>query len=83
MSPADVRQQLAAELHALADDIATGIQPVPAVSVVYDGTTRMRVVPRVIHDLLCAVRVATPQETTPVVLGCAGCGFCYPQAVTQ
>jgi hypothetical protein len=40
---------------------------------------RMRVIPRALHDVLCTWRVATPQGTTPEVLGCAGCGFCYPQ----
>lgn len=41
---------------------------------------RLRVIPVVLHNSLCKWRVATPQGTTPEVLGCAGCGFCYPRA---
>ncbi|MDH6460156.1 hypothetical protein M2302_000307 [Micromonospora sp. A200] len=72
------RAALAAELHAYADAVAAGTEPVPAMDVVYDGAFRMRVVPGVLHDLLCAWRIATPQDTDPVVLACAGCGLCYP-----
>lgn len=47
--------------------------------VVLDGFT-LRVIPRALHDVLCTWRVATPQGTEPEVLGCAGCGLCYPKA---
>ena len=72
------RAELAAQLHAYADAIADGHEPVPALQIVEADGFRMKVVPVVIHNLLCAWRVATPQETDPVVLGCAGCGLAYP-----
>lgn len=68
----------AAELHALADAIAAGTVPVPALRHDEVDGYRMRIVPRIVHDVLCPWRVASPQETDPVVLGCAGCGLCYP-----
>lgn len=43
----------------------------------HDGI-RLRVITRALHDRLCKTRVGTPQGTTPEVLGCARCGFCYP-----
>ncbi|MEU3455609.1 hypothetical protein ABZ671_18710 [Micromonospora sp. NPDC006766] len=70
----------AAELHALADAIAAGTAPLPAMRRDEVDGYRMRIVPRIIHDVLCTWRIATPQETDPVVLGCAGCGLCYPPA---
>jgi hypothetical protein len=73
------RAQLAAELHAYADAIAAGTADVPALRIVMDGQHRLRVIPRVLHDVICRWRVATSQETEPVVLGCAGCGLCYPR----
>ena len=71
------RVALAAELHAYADTIAAGTAPVPAMRHADADGVRLRIVPRALHDVLCAVRVATPQDTTPVVLGCAGCGLSY------
>ena len=71
------RAALASELHAYADTIAAGTTPVPAMRHDEADGVRLRIVPRVLHDVLCTVRVATPQDTTPVVLGCAGCGLCY------
>lgn len=73
------RAELAAALHTYAHRIADGTADVPALRVVLDGEHRLRVVPRVLHDVLCRWRVATPQETEPVVLGCAGCGLAYPR----
>lgn len=73
------RVELAAELHRYADAVATGAVDVPALRIVMDGEHRLRVVPRVLHDVLCRWRVATAQETEPVVLGCAGCGLAYPR----
>lgn len=72
------REALAAELHALADAVAAGTVPVPAMRHDEVDGYRLRIVPRVLHDVLCAWRVASPQETDPVVLGCAGCGLAYP-----
>jgi len=74
------RAALAAELHAYADAIAAGTEPVPAMSRVADGEVTLKVVPRVVHNVLCAWRVATPQDTSPVVLACVRCGLCYPSA---
>jgi hypothetical protein len=69
----------AAELHALADAIAAGAVRVPAMRYVELDESSLRVVPRVLHDVLCDVRIATPQEgTDPVVSHCAFCGLCYP-----
>lgn len=68
----------AAALHAYADAVAAGATPVPALRWDEVDGFRMRIVPAVVHDLLCGWRVATPQESDPVVLGCAGCGLCYP-----
>lgn len=73
------RAQAAAELHAYADAIAAGTASIPALRHVNDGGNLLRVVPRAIHNVLCGWRVATPQDTTPVVLGCAGCGLAYPR----
>ncbi|MEU7802609.1 hypothetical protein AB0B10_25455 [Micromonospora arborensis] len=43
-----------------------------------NGST-LRIIPRVLHDLLCSARIATPQEgSDPLVSHCAFCGFCYP-----
>ncbi|MEU4640869.1 hypothetical protein [Micromonospora sp. NPDC023814] len=79
MSPVD-RGQAAAELHAYADAVAAGTATVPALRVVTDvNGHRLRVLPRAVHNVLCRWRVASPQDTVPVVLGCAGCGFCYPR----
>lgn len=72
------RAELAEQLHAYADALAAGHEPVPALQIVEADGFRMKVVPVVIHNLLCAWWVATPQETDPVVLGCAGCGLAYP-----
>lgn len=73
------RDELAAQLHAYADEVATGAVDVPALRIVHDGEHRLRVIPRVLHDVICRWRVATAQDTEPVVLGCAGCGLCYPR----
>lgn len=77
-SPAAIAA-LAAELHAYADAVAVGTEPVPAMRRMTVDEWSLKVVPRVLHDVLCTVRVATPQDTDPVVLGCAGCGLCYPR----
>lgn len=71
---------LAVELHAFADAVAAGTVPVPALRHDKADGHRLRIVPRVIHNALCAWRIASPQETDPVVLGCAGCGLAYPPA---
>lgn len=70
----------AAELHALADSIAAGTTRLPVLRHDEVDGYRLRIVPRIIHNVLCAWRVASPQETDPVVLGCAGCGLAYPPA---
>lgn len=72
------REALAAELHAYADAVAAGTVPIPAMRHDKVDGFRMRIVPRVVHNTLCAWRVATAQETDPVVLSCAGCGLAYP-----
>jgi hypothetical protein len=78
------RAQAAADLHAYADAIAAGTADIPALRHVNDSSgNRLRVVPRAIHNVLCGWRVATPQDTTPVVLGCAGCGLAYPEGGEQ
>lgn len=71
------RAALAAELHAYADAIAAGTEPVPAMRRVTDGEATLKVVPRVVHNVLCSARVATPQDTDPVVLACIHCGLSY------
>lgn len=38
----------------------------------------LRVIPMDQHDRRCDVRVASRQDTTPPVLHCHFCGFCYP-----
>ncbi|WP_326564521.1 hypothetical protein [Micromonospora peucetia] len=76
-TPPTPRERLAAELHAYADAVAAGTVDVPALRIVQDGDYRLRVVPRVLHDVLCRWRVASAQETEPVVLHCHGCGLCY------
>lgn len=48
----------------------------PEQRIEHEGRT-LRVIPIQAHDEQCRVRVATPQGTTPEVLHCAGCGFCY------
>ncbi|WP_431976044.1 hypothetical protein [Micromonospora haikouensis] len=69
----------AAGLRALADAVAAGAVRVPAMRYVELNGSTLRVVPRVLHDVLCEVRIATPQEgTDPVVAHCAFCGLCYP-----
>jgi hypothetical protein len=81
-APAMSRAALAAKLHTLADAVAAGDVPLPAMRHDQVDGHRLRIVPRTVHNLLCAWRVATPQETDPVVLGCAGCGLCYlPESV--
>jgi hypothetical protein len=56
---------------------------VTAEVVQHEGRT-YRVIPSALHDIFCRARVGTPQGTpqgtTPEVLGCALCGFCYPLA---
>ncbi len=44
----------------------------------HDGV-QLRVIPMDQHDRRCEVRVASPQGTTPEVLHCHFCGFCYPK----
>lgn len=39
---------------------------------------RIRIIPRLLHNVLCDWRDASPQQTDPVVLWCAGCGLAYP-----
>lgn len=39
---------------------------------------QLRVIPMDVHDQRCMVRVASAQGTTPEVLHCHFCGFCYP-----
>ncbi|MFG3702419.1 hypothetical protein ACGF5C_31735 [Micromonospora sp. NPDC047620] len=73
------RDQAAADLHAYADAITAGTASIPALRHVNDGGTLIRVVPRAIHNVLCGWRVGTAQDTTPVVIGCAGCGLAYPE----
>ncbi|MEU5946275.1 hypothetical protein ABZ793_12020 [Micromonospora sp. NPDC047465] len=74
------RAQAAADLHAYADAITAGTANVPALRHVNDSSgNRIRVVPRAIHNVLCGWRVGTAQDTTPVVIGCAGCGLAYPR----
>lgn len=41
---------------------------------------QLRVIPMDQHDRRCDVRVASAQGTTPEVLHCHFCGFCYPKA---
>lgn len=80
MPKAPDRAELADALRGYADDVSKGTTTVPALQLVVDDAgTRLRVVPRVLHDVMCPWRVATPQDTEPVVLGCAGCGLCYPR----
>lgn len=43
----------------------------------HDGN-RLRVITVALHDRLCTARVASRQDTTPPVLHCHFCGFCYP-----
>lgn len=50
--------------------------PTPEQHIEHEGRT-LRVIPIQAHDAQCKVRVATPQGTTPEVLYCAACGFCY------
>lgn len=65
-------------LHTLADAVAAGTVPLPLMRYDQAEGFRIRIVPRALHNLLCAWRVATPQETDPVVISCAGCGLAYP-----
>lgn len=75
---AEARADVAARLHALTDAVAAGEQTLPAMQVIDDEGHRLRVVPVVVHDLLCSARSATPQEEVdPNVLHCAFCGLCY------
>jgi hypothetical protein len=75
----DARAELALRLHLLADAVASGDATLPAMDLVTDARDlhRLKVVPLVIHDLLCSARVATPQHTQPEVLACAFCGLAY------
>jgi len=78
------RAELAGQLHALADAIAAGSESVPAMHRLDADGVRLRVVPPVVHDVLCAWRVASPQDTVPVVLACAGCGLSYqPSSIPE
>jgi hypothetical protein len=78
---AEARADVAARLHALADAVAAGDQQLPAMSGVNDADgNRMRVVPLIVHDLLCSARIASAQDgTDPIVLGCHFCGLSYLQ----
>src|SRR5689334_4475964 len=80
----EARAGLAARLHALADAVAAGEQTLPALRVIDAPASPLRVVPVVVHDLLCSARIATPQEEVdPDVLHCAFCGLCYPRIRTD
>lgn len=76
------RAQVAANLHVYANKIAAGIAPVPAMRRDTVDGHPLRIVPTELHDVLCAWRIASPQETDPVVLHCHGCGLCYPRPDT-
>lgn len=66
----------AAGLRALADALEAGHGPRRN-----RGPRRVggaSVVPAVVHDAICGIRVATPQpDTTSPIMGCAGCGLAY------
>jgi hypothetical protein len=80
----EARADVATRLHALADAVAVGEQTLPAMRVIDDEGHRLRVVPVVVHDLLCSARIATPQEDVdPNVLHCAFCGLCYARTTTD
>jgi len=78
------RTALAAQLHAYVDAIADGRAQPPAMRDHELDGRRLRVVPRVLHDVLCEVRMATPQEgSDPLVSHCAFCGLSYPRATVD
>jgi hypothetical protein len=52
----------------------------PEVQILEHQGLLLRVIPMDQHDRRCRVRVASAQGTTPEVLHCAFCGFCYPKA---
>lgn len=65
----------AAGLRALADELDAGDGPRRGQGV--RRVAGVTVVPLVVHDALCGWRVATPQDSEPPVMGCAGCGLGY------
>lgn len=48
------------------------------VTIVEHEGHQLRVIPMALHDQHCQVRVASSQGTTPDVLHCHFCGYCYP-----
>lgn len=48
------------------------------ITVLLHDDRQLRVISVTLHDALCSVRVASPQGTTPEVLHCHFCSFCYP-----
>ncbi|GAA2566119.1 hypothetical protein GCM10010435_44080 [Winogradskya consettensis] len=52
----------------------------PDVQIVEHQGVQLRVIPMDQHDRQCDVRVASAQGTTPEVLHCHFCGFCFLQS---
>ncbi|MEU7591409.1 hypothetical protein AB0A95_34600 [Micromonospora sp. NPDC049230] len=65
-------------LRTLAVAVTSGRAPLPLMRVDDSEGHRMRIIPRLLHNVLCDWRIGTQQDTDPPVIGCAGCGFCYP-----
>lgn len=76
---AAARQDVPALL-AEVDRLRAELDEIGAMQVIEHEGCRLRIISSALHDRLCNRRVATPQGTEPEVLGCAGCGFCYPLA---
>jgi hypothetical protein len=60
------------------ETVTEQLDAIDGMQVIEHEGRRLRVITSALHDQLCTWRVATPQGTEPEVLGCAGCGFCYP-----
>lgn len=73
--PARYLDEAAAGLRALAADLDAGRGPRRGQGL--RRVARMPLLPIAVHDALCGWRVATRQDATPPILGCAGCGMAY------
>ena len=66
------------DLIAILEETRAQLHAIGGMHLIEHEGQQLRVITVALHDRLCNVRVATPQGTTPEVLGCAACGFCYP-----
>jgi hypothetical protein len=73
-----VRTSTCRALLAEVERLRAELDAIGGMQVIEHEGIRMPVITSALHDRLCKWRVATPQGTEPEVLGCAGCGFCYP-----